>query len=157
MPRVYTIEFEGQSVTNANGDYDLFSLQPADDKPIEITGLVLVTTSEIAEAQEEFLRIRVVRGHTSLTGGTSTTPVPADPIDTASGATCAVLHTTIASAGTAVFPFSDAFQVRAGYNFMWPDRHGPRCSQAQTSIVVRLMAAVTDDVTMSGTLFFQES
>lgn len=156
MARAYTLEFEAQSVTNANGDYDLFSIQPADDKPIEIVGLVLVTTSEIAEAQEEWLRLRVIRGHATLSGGTSTTPRPSDEFDTASGATCAVLHTSIATAGTAINLHSDAFQVRQGYNFFWPDRFGPRCTQTATSIVVRLMAAVTDDVTMSGTLYFNE-
>lgn len=156
MARAYTIEFEAQSVTNANGDYDLFSIQPASNKPIEIVGLVLATTSELAEAQEEWLRIGVVRGHTSLTGGTSKTPRPADEFDAASGATCAALHSTIASSGTAVQLYSDAFQVRNGYQFWWPDGFGPRCSSAATSIVVRLIAAVTDDVTMSGTCSFRE-
>lgn len=156
MPRPYTIEFEAQTVTTSNGDYDLFSIQPASNKPIEIVGLVLATTSEVQEAEEEWLRLRIIRGHTSITGGTSTTPRPADEFDTASGATCAVLHTTISSGGTGVNLHSDAFQVRNGFDMWWPDSMGPRCTSSATSIVVRLMAAVTDDVTMTGTLAFRE-
>lgn len=156
MSRGYTIEFEAQSVTNANGDYDLFSIQPIANKPIEIVGLMLATTSEIKEAEEEWLRLRIIRGFTSITAGTAVTPTPADEFDTASGATCKSLHATVATTGTSVNLHSDAFQVRNGYNMWWPDGFGPRCTAGATSIVVRLMAAVTDDVTMSGTCAFRE-
>lgn len=158
MPRLYTVEFEAQSVTNANGDYDLFELTPADDKPIEIYGAVVKVTSELAEAQEEWLRLRIIRGHTtSGSGGAAPTPVPLSAIDTAAGFTAETGNSTIASAGTAVNLLSDAFNVRAGWELgPLPEGYGFWCSQAATTIVLRLMAAVADDVTATGTLFVRE-
>jgi hypothetical protein len=67
------------------------------------------------------------------------------------------LGATIASSGTAVNLLSDAMQVRNGYSFgPLPLAFGYGCNQGQGLIVVRLMAAVADDVTMSGTLWVAE-
>lgn len=152
MPREYTCSFEGQSVTNANGDYELFELDPATDIPIELVAMELWVTSELQEAQEEWLRLAVIRGHaTDGTGGTSTTPRPLDPKDAAAGFTCDVLRTAIASTGTPVTLAAPAMNVRAGYS--WgpvPIGYGYRITAAEGLLVVRLVAAVTDDVTMSG-------
>lgn len=158
MPRLYTAEFEAQSVTTANGDYELFELDPADDKPIEVCALFLAVTSELQEAQEEWLRIRVIRGHaTDGTGGTSTTPRPLNSIDAAAGFTADTLRTAIASTGSPINLHSDGFNVRAGYQ--WgpvPEGFGWFCSEGDGLLVIRLMAAVTDDVTMSGTVYVRE-
>src|SRR5262245_35989035 len=156
--RLYTVEYEAQTIANASGDYELVELDPADDKPIEIYAMHIVTTSEIQEAQEEWLRLRVIRGHaTDGTGGTSTTPRPLNELDSAAGFTADVLRTAIASAGTAVNLFSGGFNVRAGYD--WgpvPEGYGYFCSEAAGLLVVRLMAAVTDDVTSSATFWVRE-
>lgn len=154
--REYTAEFEAQTVAAASGDVDLFEFTCADDKPIELYGLHIVTTSELAEAQEEWLRLRVIRGHTTSgsTPGSTPTPVPLNPNAAAAGFTVECLNATIASAGTAVNCHSDAFNVRAGYSFWWPEP-GPMATQASL-LVVRLMAAVTDDVTMTATAYLRE-
>jgi hypothetical protein len=159
MTRLYTAEFEAAAITAAGGDWDLFELTPADDKPLEICGLFLATTSELKEAEEEWLRIRVIRGHTSSgsTPLTTPTPAPLNPGDAAAGFTVECNNSTIASGGTAVNLHSDAFNVRAGGQWgPLPEGFGWGCSQAQTLIVVRLMAAVADDVTMSGTVYVRE-
>jgi len=158
VSRVYTTEFEAQTVAAASGDYELFEFDAAAEKPIELFGLFLAVTSEVATnvGEDEFLRLRVIRGHTTVgTGGTSTTPQPMDSVDTAAGFTCTALRTGIASAGTAVNLHSDAFNVRTGYQFWWPESCGPRTS-GTSLLVVRLMAAVADDVTMSGTAYLRE-
>lgn len=157
MPRTYTVEFEAQTIANASGDLDLFELSPADDKPIELVALTLGQSSELGEAAEEQLRIRIIRGHATSGNGTAATPRPVSPNDAAAGCAAEVLGATIASAGTAIFMMSDDYNVRAGYS--WgpvPQGMGFWASQADTTLVVRLMAAVLDDITGSGTLTFIE-
>jgi hypothetical protein len=153
VPRVYTVEFEAQTIAAASGDYDLFSLDAATDKPIELVEIILGQSSELAEAQEEQLRIRVIRGHTTAgTGGATPTPRPVSAVDAAAGFTARTLDTAIASAGTAINLLSDVWPVRAGYTW------GPRpqgfgfWTSGADLLVVRLMAAAADDLTASGTI-----
>jgi hypothetical protein len=149
MPRVYTVEFENVAVTAAQ---DLFSLDAATDKPIELVALELAQNTELGDAAEEQLRFRVIRGHTTVgSGGSAPTPQPTSPGDTAAGFTARVNDTTIASAGTAVNLLSTAYNVRVGY--AWgPVPYGMGFWTSGTSIlVVRLLAAPADSVSMSGT------
>lgn len=151
--RVYTVEFEGVAVTGA---VDLFELDAAAEKPIEVLGLMLSQSSDVADAAEEILRIRVIRGHTtSGSGGTATTPRPVNPTDTAAGFAAETCNTTIASVGTAVNLHSDAFNIRSGYMLWLP----PQCewgTSGTSLLVVRLMAAPADSLTMSGTMYVRE-
>ena len=156
MPRTYAVTFEGVTVTSAGGDTDLFEFTPADDKPIELVGLIFATSSELGDAAEEIIRFQVSRGHATSSNGTSATPTPLDPIDTAAGFTAEYNGRTIASTGTNVAIHSDMFNVRSGYQMWWPDGCGPRATQANTMMTVRMMAAVADDVTMSGTAYIRE-
>jgi hypothetical protein len=155
--RIYTVAFAATTVANASGDVDWFEISPADDKPIEIVGMVIATTSELAEAQEEWIPFQILRGHTtSGSGGSAATPVALNPGDPAAAFAAEVLNTTVASTTTPLICFADAYQVRIGYQVWFPDRCGPMASQANTTVVVRQMAAVTDDVTTTGTLFVRE-
>lgn len=156
MPAKYTVEFENVTIAAASGDVDIFSLDAATDKPIAITGLVIKTTSELQEAQEEWLRLRVIRGHTTVgSGGAAPTPVPLSPSSGAAGVTSRTNDTTIASAGTAVNVHSDAMQVRAGYEIWLPPEDWWWTSGAAL-LVVRLAAAVADDVVANGTVYLIE-
>lgn len=155
MPRVYTVEFENVSVTAAGGDADFFELDAATDKPIELIGLEIFNLSEVQEAQEEWLRFRVIRGHTTTGNGTATTPRPTSPADSAAGFSAKTYGTTIASAGTAVNLESFAIQVRAGREIIFPDGCSFWTSGADL-LVVRLLAAPADDLTMSGTAWVKE-
>ena len=159
--RIYTVEFESagsNNITTANGDYDLFELDPLDDRPIELCGLELKVTSEVAEAQEEWLRLQVIRGHaTDGTGGTSKTPRPLNPVHPAAGFTGDVLRTVIASAGTAQNLYSGGMNVRIGYD--WgpvPEGFGYTCLEADGLLVVRLLSTVADDLMMNGTAWVRE-
>jgi len=157
MPRAYTVTIVGGTYTNAGGDFDIFELTPADDKPIEIVGLEIVTTSEVAEAQEEWIALQIIRGFTSSgSGGSAPTPVPLDPIDTAAGFTAEVMNSTVATTGTTTTPWSSGFNERAGIEKWWPQSFGPQASQANTTIVVRGSSTVADDVTISATLYVLE-
>lgn len=157
MSRKYTVEFEAQTVANASGDYDLFEFTAVDDRPIELIGLWMYVTSELGEAAEEWLRLRIIRGLATTGNGSATTPRPLDPRDVAAGFTAKTVGATVATAGTAINMASPAMNVRSG--FEWgpvPDEYGYRIDQADVLLVVRLMAAVIDDVTMSGTALVRE-
>lgn len=157
MSRIYTVEFENVSITNANGDYDLFELTPADDIPVRVLACALDVLSEIGDAQEEHLRLRWIRGHTtSGSGGSAATPRPINPGDAAASFTAEVTNSTIASVGTTVNLHSDGFNVRSGYQFNYDEKTAPQATQGNTTLVLRLMAAVTDDLTMSGTIWVEE-
>lgn len=157
MPRAYTSEFENVTVTTAGGDADLFEFTSADDKPIEIVGLKVYTTSELKEAEEEWLRLRWIRGHTTSgsTPNSTPTPIPLNPNDAAAGFTVECYNTTIASVGTPVNCESFAFQVRAGYEFFYPVGCSIWASQASL-LVLRLMAGPIDDVIMNATVWVNE-
>lgn len=154
MPRMYSISFDGIAVTAA---VDLFEILPASQKPVSLHGLFLSQSSDVGDTEEEILRINVVRGNTtSGSGGASVTPRPMDSNSTAAGATCERTNTTAASAGTAVTLHSEAFNIRTGYGLWWTPETRPRAQNA-TLIVVRLAAAPSDSLTMSGTLYFEEA
>lgn len=155
MGRTYTVQFENVAVTAAQ---DFFEITPADDKPVKIVGLFLSQSSDVADAAEEMLRVSIIRGHaTSGSGGSAPTPAVLDPVDTAAGFTAEVNNTTIASAGTGVTLHSESFNIRTGYANWWPPEVCPRASQANTTIVVRLLAAPADSLSMSGTLYLEEA
>lgn len=154
--RVYTVVFENVSVAAAQ---DFFEITPADDKPVELIGLFIDQTgnSDVGDAQEEFLRYSVVRGHaTSGSGGSAPTPRPMDRSGPAAGFTAEANNTTIASAGTGVTLHNGGFNVRAGLAIWWPPEAYPEASQGDTTMVVRLLAAPADAITLSGTLYVRE-
>ena len=157
MARMYTVSFENVSLSAAQ---DLFELSPADDKPIELCGLYLSNvggTADAGDAQEELLRLLVRRGHTtSGSGGSAPTPAPLDPNDAAAGFAAEVNNTTIASSGTTADLHADGWNIRVPYQLVWPPEMRPKASQANTTIVVRLVGAPADAVTCSGTLYVKE-
>lgn len=155
--RAYSVAFAATTVAAASGDVDWFEITPADDKPVEIVGLDIAVTSELGDAADEWIPFQILRGHTtSGSGGSAPTPVALDPSDGAAAFTAEVLNTTVASTTTPLICHADAVNVRIGYSMWWPDGFGPRATQANTTIVVRQMAAVADDVTMTGTLYLRE-
>lgn len=155
MPgRVYTVEFEAVAVT---AQVDFFELTPADDKPVEVLGLFLSQSSDTGDAAEEILRYRVIRGHTTGgSGGAAPTPRPLNRSAAAAGFAAETCNTTIASAGTGVNLHSGTFNVRVGEQLWLPESCEWTASQADTTLVVRLMAAPADSLTMSGTLYVRE-
>ena len=153
--RLYSATFTAVAVTAAQ---DFFEVVPADDKPIDIVGFELGQYSDAGDAQDELLSIAVVRGHTtSGSGGGAFTPLPVAMSDTAFGGTCEINNTTIASAGTGITLWTGSFNVRAGIEKWFPPDNYLPCSQASGVIIVlRLLGAPADSLTMNGTLYFKE-
>lgn len=156
MGRVYTVEFEGVAVTAIQ---DLFAIAPGAQKPCAIVGVLIAQSSDVGDAAEEILRIRFIRGHTTAgSGGTAPTPQPLDDQDAAATFTARVNDTTIASLGTAENLISHAFNIRTGLELWFPPEARCRIDLviAGNRLVVRLLAAPVDALTMSGTIFVEE-
>lgn len=156
MGRMYAVTFENVAVTASQ---DFFEISPADDKPVLIHGLYLSQASDVGDAADEMLRIKILRGHTtSGSGGSAPTPAPLNSsAGTAAGFAAEVNNTTIASAGTAVDLHAEAFNIRAGLQYIPTPEARPGASQANTTLIVRLMAAPADSLSMSGTLLLEET
>lgn len=154
MGRMYTVTFAAVPVTLSQ---DLFMIAPASNKPVRLHELYLGQTSDVGDAQEEMLRVQIIRGHTTVgSGGSSVTPAPHLSADTIAGFVARVNDTTIASGGTSTVHFAEPFNIRAGLHQVWTPETRPPCTTASTRIVVRLMAAPADEITMSGTLYVEE-
>ncbi len=152
---VYTVVFQAQTIAAASGDYDLFELDAAAGKPVEIVAVKLGNKSETGDAGEEMLEYAIVRGNTTTGNGTATTPRPLDPSDGAASFTAKTVSSTPASAGTAVTLVADTFNIRAGLPEIYPELMRPKTAEADL-LCVRLITAVADDVTLSGTLWVRE-
>lgn len=154
MPQMYTVSFEGVAVTAAQ---DFFEITPGDDRAVAIAGIFLAQYSDLADAAEEILRWSIVRGHsTGGSGGSAPTPAVVGRRNAAAGFTAEVNNTTIASAGTGVTLHADAFNIRAGLGIWFPPECRHEADQSNTTIVVRLLGAPTDSLSMSGTLYVVE-
>lgn len=156
MSRFYAVSFDEVAITTQQ---DLFDIAPAANKLIVIHEIVLTQSSEIQEAQEEWLHLRFVRGFATVgSGGTSATAVPLSLADPASGATCRVNDTTKAVVGAGVTEVlrSDAFMVRSGYYYLPTPETRIVLSAASTRLVVQLNTTPADSITMSGTMVIEE-
>lgn len=152
---VYTVSFDQQTIASASGDYDFFELDAAAEKPIEIVALRLDNKSEIGDAQEEMVAWAIVRGNTTTGNGASTTPRPLDPSDGAASFTAETVASTPASAGTALNLMVGTFNIRTGLYEVYPDLMRPKTAGADL-LCVRLLTALADDATMSGTVWVRE-
>jgi hypothetical protein len=154
MSRFYAVTFENVTVSAAQ---DFFEITPADDKPVLLHACYLSQSSDVGDAAEEMLRVKIIRGHaTGGSGGSAPTPTPLNPSDAAAGFAAEVNNTTIASTGTAVDLHAEAFNIRSGWQFIPTPEARPVANQAQSTIVIRLMAAPADALSMSGTLIVEE-
>lgn len=162
MGRMYQIPFRQQTITNAGGDRDFFYIAPADDKPIYVWGVFLSPSApgDLGDAQEETLAYAIIRGHTTVGSGGSAVTASAvyreNPSDPDPGFTARTNDTTIASAGTTFSAHDDYYNNRIGEKFFFPERFRCYCTQAQGSVVVRLLSTPADDLVMSGTLYVEE-
>lgn len=152
---VYTVSFQAQTIAAASGDYDFFELDPAAEKPVEIVAIKLANKSEVADAAEEMVEWAIVRGNTTTGNGAATTPRPLDPSDGAASFTAETVSSTPASAGTALTLVADTFNIRAGLYEIYPEIMRPKTAGADL-LCVRLITALADDATMSGTLWVRE-
>lgn len=154
---IYTVTFENGTLATASGDYDIFTVTPADDEPVAILGFEFDNvggTADAGDAQEELLRLAFIRGHTSPgTGGASATPVALDPRDETASFTARTMDTAIGTGGSTVTPWAGGWNNRITGPIELP--RPILVTQANTSIVLRCLSTAADDLSVSGTLWCQ--
>lgn len=154
MGRKYWVDLPPTAVTVAA---DLFELTPADDKPIRVLSLNLHQTSDFGDAQDEVISLVWVRGNTtSGSGGSTSTPRPCNPSDTAAAFTVEIANTTAASSGTAVNLPRHGFNVRGGLERPYTPDEVFEATQANTLLVLRMAAAPADSLTIGGSILVEE-
>lgn len=152
---VYTVSFDQQTIAAASGDYDFFELDAAAEKPVEIVALDIANKSEVGDAQEEMVAYSIVRGNTTTGNGTATTPRPLDASDGAASFSAKVVSSTPASVGSPVNLLVSTFNIRAGLQYIFPEAMRPKAAGADL-LCIRLLTALADDATMSGTVWVRE-
>lgn len=161
--RVYSCEFENQTLLVGDGDVDLFEIVPATDKPVKLLALFLSNVGvDVGDAEEENLRLQIIRGHTTGgSGGDTTTPrIVGSGVGLAAGFTCDTMNEVVKTAGTVHNLFSDGWNIRVPYQMIWPalpDDLRPGASAVDTSILLRMLSTVADTINISGTLFVGET
>lgn len=162
MSRVYAITYTG-TITTAGGDTDLLSLQPADDKPVKLRGLLLSQTTEVGDTGEEGLRVTIRRMGATFTvgsGGSAITAVAPvhDSADIVWGFTARCNDTTVATtSGTNQVLIEVGWLNRQSPYEMWfPDvPFAPHVKQAE-GLVVKLETTLLDDMTGCFTFWVEE-
>lgn len=157
--RVYTVAFAAVSIAAVQ---DLFYVKPAADKVVVVEAVYLSNVggaADAGDAQEELLRLELIRLPATVTvgsGGTAPTPQPILDNDSAAGFTARVNDTTVATtSGTAETLHADGLNIRIPYVWMPPPEHRPVIANAQAA-VFRLNSAPADAVSVSGTLVVRE-
>lgn len=159
LGRLYTVPFAAVAITATQ---DLVYIKPAADKICVLEGFYLSNvggTADAGDAQEELLRIEIIRLPATVTvgsGGSAPTPGPSAVNDAAAGFTGRVNDTTVATtSGTAVTLHADGWNVRVPYIWMPPPEHRLPVANAQ-ALVIRLNTAPADSVTCSGVAYVRE-
>lgn len=155
MGAVYTVHLAPTAITVAA---DLIELTPADDRPIVVHGFRVWQTTDLGDAAEEIIGLSLVRGNsTSGSGGnTSVAVTPKDPRSAAAGCTAETANTTAASAGTAVTVYSTGWNVRAPLEVVFTPEQRVKADQAQTLLVLRMLAAPADSLTIGASIDIEE-
>jgi len=160
--QVYTVQAD-VTVTAAGGDTTIWEIDPAADKPVTLLGYSFDVTSETGEAQEEWLRMLIIRytGGTFTSGnGTAVTARPVELINAdAFGGAVEANGTTIASStGTAHNLCSFGVPVRGGYGpvFLPPEYRFKCQGVANEAMVINMLNTLADDITLVTTLWIGE-
>ncbi len=160
MGRIYAATYNG-TITAAGGNTDLFSIQPADDKPIRVRGFRLSQISEVGDAMEEGLRVTLKRFPATYTvgsGGGAAVSAPMDSADTAIGATVRANDTTVGTtSGTAVVLEEIGWNERnSPCDFWYPGpEFSPKAKQGE-AIALVLETTLADDMTGCFTIWIEE-
>ena len=152
MGRLYTAQFSAVAVSAAQ---DLFEIVAPSDAIVKIHNIRLGQTSDVGDAAEEILLIKLNSGATtSGSGGGSYTPVPIELGDAAFGGTCEINNTTKAADGTIVTHHAWPWNVRGPFEIIFEPETRPVLSPSRRCVLT--IPAPADALTMMGTITFEE-
>ena len=154
MGQIYSAEFSDVSVAAAQ---DLFSLLVGADEPIHILGCVISQNSDVKDAEEEGLTIRIMRGWGTVgSGGSAPTARPLSSKQGAATTTVRANDTTEASAGTVVNIHTEVWNIRMPWIYSPIPELRIRIDQGDDLVSVSLLAAPNDAIITSGTIYWEE-
>jgi hypothetical protein len=153
MSRLYSCVFDAVAITAVQ---DIFAIVAPTNATVRLHQLDLFQTSDLSDAQEEVLRIRIRQGQTVAgSGGAAGTIVPQDVDDAASGSTVRTNDTTQANTGTIVVDEIFGWNIRVPLTRIWTPECRPIVKGGRRA-TIELVAAPADSVTVSGGLIWQE-
>lgn len=153
LQRMYSCTFEAVAITAVQ---DIFELLAGTNDTVRLYRLRLFQTTDLGDAQEEVLRIRIRSGQTvSGSGGSSGTEVPIDVGDGAATSAVLLNNTTQAGTGTIVTNEVLGWNIRVPLDHIWTPEDRP-CVRGARRVTVELVAAPTDSITVSGVLVWGE-
>lgn len=162
MGRGYSVPYNG-TITNAGGNTDVFSVQPADDIPVRVWGFLLSQISEVGDSAEEGLRFTLKYLPATYTVGSSGSSVTAvspagDPAGTAWSATVRTNDTTVGTtSGTALIRHEAGWNERnSPYDFFFPSELFAPTARQATALALVQETTAADDYTGCFTLWFEE-
>ncbi len=152
MGRVYAASFADVAVTAIQ---DLFQITAHSTGVVVLHEVHVSQRSDVGDAAEEILLLELTRDYTVTgSGGSTVTPTPVNPGDTAFGGTVLANSTVQAGTGTPVSLGRWTFNIRAGFDKVWTPETRP-IVRPSGIIVLELPVAPADSLTMSGTLVFE--
>lgn len=154
MGRIYTGFFENVAITAVQ---DLFSVQVPADVLCRLWEFGIFQTSDVGDAAEEILRIRIRRQTGAFTvgsGGSAVTMVRAHEGDAATSLTVRANDTTPALATFEDLPIL-GWNVRIPLEKLWTPESAPTFF-ASSELIIDLPAAPSDSLTTSGYITVEE-
>jgi hypothetical protein len=154
-PIIFGANFSAQAITTAT---DLFEITPAADRAVVIMGMTLGQTTDLSDAAEEVLMIGIYRDCTAGSGGTAATEYGYTnaAVNNASAAAVRMLGT--ASTGGTLIDIIP-WNIRVPLTWYPIPELRPKFSNLAAEGPVstfRLIAAPTDSITASGSLYWAE-
>jgi hypothetical protein len=157
--RVYTVSFAASAQTVA---VDFFELITGAGGALCLLGLEISQTTELGDAAEEKVRLRITRATGTYTSGSGgNTGVARPPVragDAAATFTAETLNTTQIAVGTGVLTVLQQypFEVRVGYERFWTPETAFTIGNS-SALAIGLAAAPADSVTWEGTAYVAET
>jgi hypothetical protein len=151
MSRFYTASLKSSTAITAA--VDIFEILAAAGKPIRIWGWELGQTTEVGDAQEQFLALalKLVTGAPTSGSGGPTAPLFREvggPNDTDAATTIEIWNTTKLTGGTSVELATFSWPVRAGHVWTAPDERFAWTVPADEHLVLEMLSTPP---TMGGT------
>lgn len=145
---IFRVPMSAVGVTAAQ---DLFEVAGPSNGICAVLGLRLYQTTDLGDAQEEILRVTLLRAATSGSGGTSGSAKNANPNGAAFGGTVELNNT--ARAGTPVIEEEIGWNIRIPEPLIWTPETLTLIAPSGI-VAIGLEAAPLDSITISGTLTF---
>jgi hypothetical protein len=152
MGRVYTVNFASVAVSTAQDLITIFT----GAKAVRLHSAVIGQTTAATVGNLAVSIKRLPATVTAGSGGTTPTPQPVSPNDTAATITAHANDTTrTTTGGTAAVMVADVFNVINGYLYLPPDEDRIVVGPSQ-ALVLSLDTAPGSSETMSGTITVEE-